>query len=119
MAEYVTVAKKSDISLGTMKKVEIGEKEILIVNLDGEFYAIDDRCGHMNMSLAAGKLKGKHVTCPFHGATFDIATGKAVARHSEEIDAYCRSLNLPVVRTKDVKSYEVNVEGDAIKVKID
>ncbi len=119
MARYVSVAKTSDIPAGQKKRVELDDKDILIVNIDGKFYAIDDRCGHMNMSLAVGKLTGKHVTCPFHGATFDVTTGKAVAKHSEQIDQYVQSMNLPIVKTKDVKKYNVRVEGDNVQVEVD
>ncbi len=119
MVENVSVAKTSDIPVGQMKRIEAGNKEILVVNVGGRLYAIDDRCGHMNMSLAAGKLTGKHVTCPFHGATFDVTTGKAVAKHSEQIDEYVRSMKLPIVQTKDVKSYNVRVEGDNVQIEID
>lgn len=119
MAEIVSVAKTTDIPVGQMKKIEKGNKEILLVNVGGKLYAIDDRCGHMNMSLAAGKLTGKHVTCPFHGATFDVTSGKAVARHSEQIDEYVRSMKLPIVQTKDIRSYNVRVQGDYVQIEID
>jgi nitrite reductase/ring-hydroxylating ferredoxin subunit len=63
-----------------MKHVEIKGKEIAIINLDGKYYAINDRCGHMNAPLSKGEIRNVHgkdiVTCPLHFATFDIVTGK-------------------------------------------
>jgi nitrite reductase/ring-hydroxylating ferredoxin subunit len=45
--------------------VEIDGKEILIANIDGKFYAINDRCGHMNALLSMGNLAENVVTCLF------------------------------------------------------
>jgi len=59
-----------------MKHYEIKDKEILLVNVEGTIYAIDDRCGHMSASLSMGKLKGKIVECALHHARFDVTTGK-------------------------------------------
>lgn len=59
-----------------MKHVEVRGKEILIANIDGKFYALNDRCGHMNALLSMGNLANDNiVTCPFHGARFDIISG--------------------------------------------
>jgi len=48
---YVEVAKIDEISSGNMKHVELDGKEIVVANLNGKFYAMDDRCGHMNALL--------------------------------------------------------------------
>ena len=75
---FVEVARVDDIPPGNMKHVEVGGKEIVIVNANGKFYALNDRCAHMNAPLSMGNLTGNIVTCPFHGARFDITTGKKV-----------------------------------------
>jgi nitrite reductase/ring-hydroxylating ferredoxin subunit len=59
-----------------MEHVEIDRKEVLVANVEGKFYAISDRCGHMNALLSMGNLTGNIVKCPFHGAKFDVITGK-------------------------------------------
>lgn len=76
---FVRVAKIGDILPGTMKHVEIKEKELCIANVGGKFYAIGDRCGHENASLSRGKLEGTLVICPMHSSKFDVTTGKKVA----------------------------------------
>jgi len=76
---FVKVAKVNEIPDGKMKHVEIEGKEALIANVAGKFYAISDRCGHMNALLSIGYLTGNTVTCPFHGSKFDIITGKKLA----------------------------------------
>jgi nitrite reductase/ring-hydroxylating ferredoxin subunit len=72
----VDAAKTNEFGNRQMKHVEIDGKEILIANIEGKFYAINDRCGHMNALLSMGNLAENVVTCPFHGARFDITTGK-------------------------------------------
>ena len=64
---------------GKMKHVDVNGKEVLLANIDGKFYAMSDRCGHMNALLSMGNLKGNFVTCPFHGARFDVTNGKKVS----------------------------------------
>jgi nitrite reductase/ring-hydroxylating ferredoxin subunit len=77
--EFVEVGKVSEISDGKMKHVEVDGKEVLIANVGGKFYAISDRCGHMNALLSMGNLTGNTVTCPFHGAKYDVTTGKKLS----------------------------------------
>ena len=77
--EYLEAVKTNEIANGQMKHVEVKGKEILIVNIDGKFYALNDRCGHMNALLSMGNLANDNiVTCPFHGARFDIISGMKV-----------------------------------------
>jgi len=47
----------------------------MLANEDGEVYAMDDRCGHMNAPLHMGELEGMIETCPLYGARFDVTTG--------------------------------------------
>ena len=77
--EFIEVANVSEISDGKMKHVEVDGKEVLIANVGGKFYAISDRCGHMNALLSMGNLTGNTVTCPFHGAKFDVTTGRKLS----------------------------------------
>ena len=72
----VEVAKVTEIPPGSMKKVRAFDQDILLSNVDGKIYATSNRCGHSNASLARGTLQGKVVTCPLHGAKFDVTTGK-------------------------------------------
>ena len=59
--------------------MQVNGKEILIANIDGKFYVLNDRCTHMNALLSMGNLANDNiVTCPFLGARFDITTGKKV-----------------------------------------
>ncbi len=129
---YIEVANVSDIEKGKMKNVQVEGMDILIANVDGKFYAIDDRCGHMNALLSMGKLVGKNVICPFHFAHFDVTTGKKVKEpESEELKdtdklpkdmlnflKYVKTLVDPV-KTYDIQTYELKVEGNKIILKLE
>ncbi len=91
----IIIGKTSDIPVGKMQKVTADGKEILVINMDGNYYAIDDTCSHAGASLAEGKLEGAVVTCDWHGAKWDCKTGKLVA--------------FPA-KIKDLNSYKVIVE---------
>jgi 3-phenylpropionate/trans-cinnamate dioxygenase ferredoxin subunit len=103
MADYVTVASTSDIAPGKVRSCLVDGRKIAVCNVDGTFYAIDDVCTHDGGELDQGELDGDQIECPRHGARFDVKTGRA--------------LTLPAV--VPVKSYPVQVEGDAIKVQVD
>jgi len=62
-----------------MKKISVQGKEILIVNVNGSFYAIENACTHEWGALSAGTLEGNVVTCPRHKSKFDVTTGKVVS----------------------------------------
>lgn len=75
MPRYIKVAKTSELSPGQGTLVEAEGKKIALFNVEGAFYAIDDACTHRGGPLSEGDLDGKEVTCPWHGAVFDVTTG--------------------------------------------
>ncbi len=54
---------------------DIGEYGIVVCNVQGELYALEDNCSHADTPLSEGRLRGWHITCPLHGASFDIRDG--------------------------------------------
>lgn len=129
--KFLEVAKVSDIKNGAMKNIQLNNRDILIANVNGKFYAMDDRCGHMNALLSMGKLQGKNVICPFHSAEFDVTTGKKVKdpmpesfKNMEQLPeemqkflVYAKKLVDPV-KTYDIQTYNVKVDGDKILLEI-
>jgi len=74
----------NEIQPGKMKRVEIGNgKRILVCNVGGEFYAVDDQCTHEDASLYLGCLKGELVQCSLHGGKFNVKTGAPAAEPAE------------------------------------
>lgn len=126
------VAKVDEIPLGKMKHVEVQGKEIVISNIGGKFYAMNDRCGHMNALLSMGNISNNSiVTCPFHGARFDATTGKKVKEPvltpSQQMEPLPKTWQkylehagelMSYIKTYDQQTYEVQVEGNVIKVRI-
>ena len=79
MADYVKVAKTNEIEPGQARLVDVMGKRIALFNVDGQFFAVDNTCTHKGGPLAEGEISGHEVTCPWHGATFDVRTGEVVA----------------------------------------
>lgn len=77
--DFVKVAAKKEIPVGKTKKIQLGDKEVLVANVNGNYYAIGARCTHKNGDLSQGTLEGNVVTCTNHGAKFDVTTGKVIS----------------------------------------
>lgn len=103
MDGYTFAIKENDLIKGMMKTVRVGEKAIAFANIDGEIFAIDDRCSHKECSLGTeGALDGNVVICGCHGAKFDMSSGKV--------------MSLPAVI--NVRSYAVKIENGDVLVKV-
>lgn len=84
MGKYVKTAEAHEIPENKMKVFKIENHEILIVNVEGELHAVENRCSHMGYPLYLGNLKGKMITCGFHYAKFDVTTGKSLSQVTAE-----------------------------------
>jgi len=93
----------TDLPPGNARGFEIAGRRIAVFNLDGSFHAIDDECTHEGGPLSEGVISSGCVTCPWHGAEFDLRTGKV--------------LTPPAV--EDVRSYKVIVSGDDVSVEVE
>ena len=102
MAGFVKAAKAQDVALGSGKRFEVSGKKIAIFNVDGKYYAIDDTCTHRGGPLSEGGLDGKEVTCPWHGAVFDVTTGEVLGPPAP----------------KPVSRYDVRISANDIGVKV-
>jgi nitrite reductase/ring-hydroxylating ferredoxin subunit len=86
---FVAVAQVGDLAPGEMKFVAVERERVVLANVEGDFYALRDVCGHRNAPLSRGKLTGCIVECPLHFAQFDIRTGKFVdGPYSADVPAY-------------------------------
>ena len=103
MAKTIKVALASDLAPGSGTTVEAEGIRLALFNLQGTFYAIDDTCPHRGGPLGDGKLHDATVTCPWHGATFDVRTGAVTG---------------PPARAS-VRSYRVRVDGNDVLVDLD
>jgi nitrite reductase (NADH) small subunit/3-phenylpropionate/trans-cinnamate dioxygenase ferredoxin subunit len=103
MSKLVKVAETKDVTPGTGKVVEAEGRSIALFNVAGTFHAIDNTCTHMGGPLGEGELTGEVVTCPWHGAQFNVKTREVLA---------------PPART-GVRSFPVQVQGDDVLVELD
>ena len=112
MTGFVEVAKVSDIDNGTLKKVVIGERAILLAKVQGRLYATDALCPHMQADLSEGTLQGTVLTCPLHGSMFDIRNGHVVrwTALSGRLLAYAAKARPP----RPLSTYPVYIDGDRI-----
>src|SRR4051794_40463266 len=102
MADFVRVAKASDVPDPGKLLVEIEDRFIALFHVGGKFYALDDVCTHDGGPLAEGALSGYEIACPRHGAKFDIRDGRA--------------LTMPA--TQPTASYEVKVEAGDVFIRL-
>lgn len=102
MADFVRVATLDEVPPGKLLGVEVNGRRVCLANVEGEVYAFQDNCTHKDFPLSAGELDEHRLECAWHGARFDVRTGRAVA--------------LPAI--KPVKTFEVKVEGEAIYVTV-
>jgi len=93
MAERHVVARVAELPAGSRRLVTIRGREVVVFNVEGEFFALLDRCPHQGGSLSQGKLtglvearapgdirysrRGEIIRCPWHGWEFDLRTGRS------------------------------------------
>jgi len=101
LSDFIRVASTGEIPERRMKKVTVGNQQVLVVNLKGRYYAIGNVCTHLGGSLDRGILDGTEVECPLHHSHFDVTSGQ-VKRG-------------PATRAEPV--YEIRAENGSILVK--
>ena len=98
-----TTIGKNDIPVGESKCYALdGVTSIIVFNVKGKFYALENKCSHVGAPLSEGTLSKTTLTCAFHGAQFDVTTGTVLAWPA----------------TKNVKSYPVRIENDELQVDV-
>ena len=100
----VNVAPLDEFPPGSVKIVTAGSIAVGVYNLDGELFALEDRCSHDDGPLCEGEFDAEEgfAVCPRHGSRIDIRTGAA--------------LTLPAVFPVD--TFPVVVEDGIVKVDV-
>ena len=75
---FVKVAAAAELPVGGLKMVEVEGRDLVLVNVDGELYALDGQCPHQGGPLGRGRLEDGAVVCPWHGWKWDARSGRAV-----------------------------------------
>jgi 3-phenylpropionate/trans-cinnamate dioxygenase ferredoxin subunit len=103
MSEFSTVTHVEELKPGQVEVFEVEDEFVAVANVDGVFHAFADICTHDDGPLVEGKLEGCVVTCPRHGARFDVSTGKA--------------LSLPAIAP--LPTFEVRVVNGEVQVRVE
>jgi nitrite reductase/ring-hydroxylating ferredoxin subunit len=99
----VVIGKTSDITEGKLTHITASGKEILVTKIGGNYYAMNDICNHAGAELHEGELNGKELTCPWHGAKWDVTTGNLIWFPQ---------------KLKSEESFKVKVEDDTVYVEV-
>jgi 3-phenylpropionate/trans-cinnamate dioxygenase ferredoxin subunit len=99
---FVAVATLDEVPAGTKKLVTVGKIEIVLCNTLDRIFAVRNLCSHAYEKIDCGRMKNGWISCPVHGARFDLETGQPI--------------NPPAVMPIEI--YEVRVEGDEIAVAV-
>ena len=102
MAEWIRACGLEECPPGKLLGVRCGDRGICLANAAGVFYAFEDRCSHQEFPLSEGGLEDGTLECAFHGARFDLESGRPVA--------------LPAIRP--VKKYPVEVRDGGVYVEV-
>jgi 3-phenylpropionate/trans-cinnamate dioxygenase ferredoxin subunit len=88
--DFVKVAHTSELSPGMKKLVLIGNERILLVNVEGSYYAVADGCTHAYAFLSKGQLYGDEIVCPLHGSAFNVRTGAVLSPPASQDLTVCQ-----------------------------
>ncbi len=103
MSNWIAAARIDEIPDPGKKLVELEDRLVVLVHLDGQFHCIDDICTHDGGTLYDGDLVDHAIRCPRHGACFDVRTGDA--------------LTMPA--TEPTRVYPVKIENETVYVRLD
>jgi nitrite reductase (NADH) small subunit len=98
---FVTIATLADFRERRSLVRELNGHEIVVFSVAGEYFAVSNVCPHQHVPvIAEGALEGHVVTCPMHGWTYDVRTGRAVNASG------------------GLRTFDLRVEGDALQVRV-
>ena len=100
---FQKAAELSQIADGTALAIELDGKDVALVRVGDDVFAVEDMCSHANVPLSEGDIEGCEIECWLHGSRFDVRTGAA--------------LNLPAI--EPVPTYATQVDGEVILVDLD
>ena len=102
MSDWINAVAVSDLVPGQHSVVEIDGASIVLINLNGEFYAVEDICTHDGSEISSGCIVDGSIECPRHGARFDIKTGEVTAPPAyEPVDTFPVQVVDGVVQVRD------------------
>jgi 3-phenylpropionate/trans-cinnamate dioxygenase ferredoxin subunit len=98
--EFYEAADIDDLGEGKLLGVEVDGEPVCLARVNGEICAFTDNCTHISGPLSDGDLEGEVLTCPWHGAQFNVRTGKVLRGPARA----------------DIMIYPVKIDGQTILV---
>jgi 3-phenylpropionate/trans-cinnamate dioxygenase ferredoxin component len=92
---FEKIAELDELADGERKSVFIDDIPSLLVRVAEDYFAIEDVCTHDGQPLTDGPVNGCEITCPRHGARFDLRTGAPQCMPATE------PINTFIVETRD------------------
>ena len=102
MARFVTVAREADFPRNGRRTLVAAGRALAVFRVAGVYYAVEDVCPHSGGPLAGGPIRGGLLTCPWHGWSFDLATGVCT-----------------LIAAAKLKTFPVSVEEGDVRVRLD
>lgn len=117
MANWIKLGAADMLPEDTMQEVEAGEQVVLLAHVGVTYYATQARCPHLRAHLAKGTIKDQVITCPAHGSTFDITTGRCLAWIAG-LPGLMKGVARALVKPKDLQTFPVKVEDGQVWIKM-
>lgn len=100
MSDFIKVAEVGDLEEGDLMLVEVDGELICLAKANGVICAFTDNCTHISGPLSEGELDGDVITCPWHGAQFNVHTGQVLRGPARQ----------------NIQTYAVKIEDESVLV---
>ncbi|HIJ95378.1 MAG TPA: Rieske 2Fe-2S domain-containing protein [Desulfuromonadales bacterium] len=84
----ISVAKTSEVPNFGKKAVSVSGREILLINLKGTFFAVENDCPHQGSPMNAGVVKDDYISCPRHGYRYKLRDGRCVEHPDYQLQVF-------------------------------
>jgi nitrite reductase/ring-hydroxylating ferredoxin subunit len=119
----IPVATASQVKEGELFPVTVESQKVMLTRVAGKVHAVANKCPHLGMRLSKSKVCDGAVTCRWHGATFDLTTGKNI----KWVDSF---VGIPLPESfhgalslgkspQGLKVYAVKEDGEQVSIEID
>jgi len=102
-SNYILLTKISDISENKASCFKIEGHNVVLSQVEGEIFALENKCSHAEQTFDKGRVRGHKLLCPLHGAIFDIRDGSVLSEPAFQ----------------PIKSYPLKIDGDDIMICIE
>jgi nitrite reductase/ring-hydroxylating ferredoxin subunit len=118
----ISVATSSQVKEGELLPVKVENQKVMLTRINGQVHALQNKCPHLGMPLAKGKVCDGVVTCPWHGASYNLSTGENVKWVGSFVGIPLPQWTHQILSLgkspQGLKTFTVNEQGDEISIDI-